>query len=182
MLLGMAKTKARTPIASIEASTARPVSFRTTLTGHENMEVAAVVITPDVHEKLGGAGRIPVRGHINGGPEFRTTICRMGGELFFIVNRKMRDENGVKAGDDVNVALRIDDQPRTVQVPPDLAAVLKKAKLRDTFDAMSYTHQKEYVNAIAEAKRPETRRKRIDGCMDMVRQRAAANAAKSKRK
>ena len=158
----------------------RPITFRTRLVGHEGMETAAVNITPEVHAALGGRGRIPVRGTINGGPEFRTTICRMGGPLFFVVNRQMREANGVKAGDEVSVRLGVDDQPRTVSVPDDLAAALKKAKLRETFEAMSYTHQKEWVTALADAKRPETRHRRLESCVAAVRERAGNAPAKAR--
>jgi hypothetical protein len=148
------------------------VKFRTTLVGHDGMETAAVTITPKVQAALGGAGRIPVRGRINGGPEFRTTACRMGGPMFFVVNRQMREANGVKAGDSVSVSLAVDDQPRTIAVPRDLAAALSKAKLRKVFDQMSFTHRKEWVVAVMEARKPETRQRRIEKCVAAVGERA----------
>ena len=102
----------------------------------------------------------------------------MGGELFFVVNRQMREANGVKAGDAVTLALAVDDQPRTVAVPRDLAAALSKAKLRKVFDAMSFTHRKEWALAVTEAKKSETRQRRIQKCVAAVGERAQKAVAR----
>ncbi len=114
-----------------------------------------------------GKVRAPVRVTING-HTFRTTIARMGGRTFVGLNREARDGTGVAAGDRVTVELEPDDEPRIVELPPDLAAALD-ADLRAFFDSLSYTHRKEYVRWIEGAKRAETRGARIEKAVAMLR-------------
>jgi uncharacterized protein YdeI (YjbR/CyaY-like superfamily) len=92
--------------------------------------------------------------------------------MFFVVNWQVRQASGVRPGDRVEVELSQDRQKRTVSVPRDLAAALAKAELRKVFDAMSFTHRKEWVVAVNEAKRPETRQRRIEACVKAVGERA----------
>jgi len=66
------------------------------------------------------------------------------------------------------VSLRLDDSPREVVVSDDLAAALDRAGVRDRFDAMAYSHRREYVRWVEEAKRPDTRQRRIEGTCAMV--------------
>jgi uncharacterized protein YdeI (YjbR/CyaY-like superfamily) len=74
----------------------------------------------------------------------------------------------VKGGDTIDVTLELDTAPRIVEVPKDLAAALKKAGARKAFDALAYSHRKEHVRAIEEAKAPETRARRIEKAIAMV--------------
>jgi uncharacterized protein YdeI (YjbR/CyaY-like superfamily) len=67
----------------------------------------------------------------------------------------------VTAGETVTVTLELDAEPRTVDVPADLARALKAAGARDAFERLAPSHRKEHVRAIEEAKRPETRAKRM---------------------
>jgi len=62
---------------------------------------------------------------------------------------------------------------RTVDVPNDLARALDGAGMRAAFDGMAFSHRKEWVRAVQDAKRPETRTKRIAGCVDAMRERRA---------
>ena len=125
--------------------------------------IAGVNVPVDVVQALGGRGRIPVKGTINGFA-FRTTICVMSGQYFFCVNRQMREGGGgVGPGDRASFVLANDNEERTVTLPPDLAKALgKRAGARAAFDAMSYTHRKEFVLAVNDAKKPETRARRIE--------------------
>jgi GNAT superfamily N-acetyltransferase len=73
-------------------------------------------------------------------------------------------------GDRVAIEIRRDEAPRTVAVPDDLAAALAlEPQLRAAFDAMSYTHRREWVEALEDAKRPETRAKRIAQAVQAAR-------------
>ena len=114
-----------------------------------------------------GKVRAPVRVTING-YTFRTTIASMGGRKLIGLNRGVQAGAGVEAGDRVQVELELDDEPRTVDVPADLAGALD-ADLRAFFDSLSYTHRKEYVRWIEEAKRDETRRARVVKAVEMLR-------------
>ena len=116
-----------------------------------------------------GKVRAPVRVTINGFT-FRTTVARMGGRTVVGLNREVREGACVAAGERVTVELEPDDEPRTVELPPDLAAALDD-DLRAFFDSLSYTHRKEYVRWIEEAKRPETRRARVERAAAMLGER-----------
>ena len=108
-----------------------------------------------------GKGRPPVRATVNG-YEYRSTLAPYGGDYYLPVKQAVRHGAQVKAGDRVTVTLQADDAPRTIKPPADLARALKAdpaAKAR--WEELSYTHRKEYVQAIEEAKRPETRARRI---------------------
>jgi uncharacterized protein YdeI (YjbR/CyaY-like superfamily) len=63
------------------------------------------------------------------------------------------------------------DEERTVDVPDDLAGALGDAGVRDAFDAMAFSHRKEWVRAVQDAKRPETRTKRVAECVAAMRTR-----------
>src|SRR5262249_18802388 len=68
------------------------------------------------------------------------------------------------------VELERDNEPRTVEVPEAFAAALSEAGLRDRFDGLSYTHRKEYVRWIEEAKREETRERRLVKAIELLGQ------------
>jgi hypothetical protein len=140
--------------------------FEVLLEKHENMEATGITIPFDV-EKVFGAKRVPVKVWING-VEHRSTIFKMGGKYMMAVPKIFRDAAGIKGGEMITVTMERDTEKRTVEVPKDLADALKKANLQDVFSKMSYTHQKEYVNAINEAKREETRIRRIEKTVEEI--------------
>lgn len=116
-----------------------------------------------------GAKRFPVVATVNG-YTWRTSVARMAGEFVVGLNREVREGAAVKAGDDVEVALELDTAPREVAVPPDLAVALAAdPQARAAFDGMAFTHRKEYARWVAEAKRDETRQRRVQQAVDMIR-------------
>ena len=136
-------------------------SFKTTLLQGESKNVTGIVVPPEIIEGLGGGKRAPVKVTLNG-YSYRSTVAVMGGKFMVGVAAEHREKAGVKGGDKIEVRLELDNAPREVAVPADLAAALKKARARDAFDALAYTYRKEYVRAIEEAKAPETRLRRIE--------------------
>ena len=95
---------------------------------------------------------------------WRTTPGVYDGVGYVVVNRKVKTATGVDAGDRVRVAMAVDTKPRTVDVPSDLSeAFAQDEAAKAAFDALSFTHKREYVEWIEEAKRPETRARRIAG-------------------
>jgi Bacteriocin-protection, YdeI or OmpD-Associated/Domain of unknown function (DUF1905) len=116
-----------------------------------------------------GKVRAPVRVTINGF-EFRTTVGAMSGRYLIGLNKQVRVGAGVDPGDRVSVEVVPDEEPRTVEVPDDLSAALDPA-VRAFFDSLSYTHRKEYVRWIEEAKRAETREARVAKAAAMLRDR-----------
>jgi Bacteriocin-protection, YdeI or OmpD-Associated/Domain of unknown function (DUF1905) len=107
-----------------------------------------------------GRVRAPVRVTINGWT-WRSTVMRYGEKYYLPVNARNREGAAVAAGDRVEVLLEPDAEPRDVPVPADLADALAAAGLRDAWDACSYSHRREWVEAIEGAKRPETRTRRV---------------------
>jgi hypothetical protein len=116
-----------------------------------------------------GKVRAPVRVAING-YEFRTTVASMSGRYLVGLNKEVRAGAGIEAGDRVTVELVLDDEPRTVEIPDDLAAALDPES-RSFLDGLAYTHRKEYVRWIEEAKRAETREARVAKAAAMLRDR-----------
>ena len=129
----------------------------------------AFAIPIDVRAVFGRA-RPPVLVTING-HTFATTPGVRGGETYVVVNRDARAASGVSADEEVEVTLTLDTQPRVVKVPDDLAGALSADPgAAAGFEALSYSHLKEYVDWIEEAKRPETRARRVAGTLERVRE------------
>jgi hypothetical protein len=137
--------------------------FRITLDKHEHSDAAMMILPFDVEKVFGTRARVPVRGTINGFT-FRSSIFPTGdGRHYMVVNKEVRAGAKVKGGDTVSVQMERDDAPRVITPPAELARALKANKAAHTaWEKLSYTHQKEYALAVEEAKRPETRARRIE--------------------
>jgi hypothetical protein len=145
---------------------ARPIAFKATL--ELAGKTATGLTVPDaVVERLGAGKRPPVKVTING-YTYRSTIAVMGGCYMLGVAAEHRQGAGVNAGDTLTVGLELDDEPRTVDIPPDLSKALKAAGALAAFEKLAYTHRKEHVRAIEEAKKPETRARRITAAVRAV--------------
>jgi len=130
---------------------------------------AFVRIPFDVEEAF-GKKRVPVRATIDGEP-YRGTLVRMGGpDHILIVLKDIRAKIGKTFGDQVEVTVEEDTEPRAVEVPADFQQALAQEPVANAaFGKLSYTHQREYVRGILEAKRPETRQKRIAQALVMLK-------------
>ena len=141
--------------------------FTTTLLAVPGMSATGIEIPPAIIENLNTGKRpkvtVTIKGHV-----YRSTVAVMGGKYKVGVASEQREKAGIKAGDKIEVTLELDAAPREVEVPVDLAAALKKAKAREAFDTLSYTHCKEHVRDIEGAKAPETRLRRIDKAVTMA--------------
>ena len=122
----------------------------------------------DLHEAFGRARPpvlVTIRGHT-----WRTTPGVYDGVGHIVVNRSVKAATGVDAPERVQVTMELDTKPRTVEVPEDLAAALADdVEAKAAFAALSFTHRREYVEWIEEAKRPETRERRIVGTVERVK-------------
>ena len=123
---------------------------------------AGMEIPADVVEALGAGRKPPVRVTING-HTYRSTVASMGGSFWIGVSNDNRAKAGVAAGQEVDVDLELDTEPREVTVPPDLRAALDgdPAAAR-FFDGLSYSNRLRHVLSIEDARTPETRQRRID--------------------
>jgi hypothetical protein len=131
---------------------------------------AAVVLDDEQVAEVGeGAKRFPVVATVNG-YTWRTSVARMGGEFLVGLNREVRQGAGVEAGDEVDVTIELDSAPREVEVPEALAAALAAdPRAKAAFEGMAFTHRKEYARWVAEAKREETRERRVQQALEMIR-------------
>ena len=129
------------------------------------------VTVPFDVEAAFGKKRVKVKATIDGVP-YRGSLMRMGGPCHMLgVLKEIRDKVGKGPGDQVHVVVEEDTEPRLVEVPEDLRHALDAdPNARRFFDGLSYTHQREYVSWIVEAKRAETRQNRILKAIDMLRQ------------
>lgn len=124
----------------------------------------------DVKEAFGSL-RPRVVAVFDGKESYRGSLVRMGDCHILGVRKDIRAKLDKQPGDELQVSLQADTAPREVEVPPQLAAEFQKhpgAKKR--FDKMSYTHQREYVNYISEAKKEETRQRRAAKVISMLEQ------------
>lgn len=130
---------------------------------------AFVEVPFDVEEAF-GSKRPKVKALIEGVP-YRTTLMRMGSEHHVLgVLKDIREQIGKSFGDEVTVTLEPDSEPRLIEIPKDLMKELKKEKeAKVFFDKLSYTHQKEYVRWVEEAKKEETRQNRIVKTIEMLK-------------
>jgi hypothetical protein len=130
---------------------------------------AFVEVPFDVEEAF-GSKRPKVKAMIEGVP-YRGILTRMGGEHhLLIILKEIREQIGKTFGDEVKISVEPDTKPRLIEIPKDLTKELKKDKeAKAFFDKLSYTHQREYVTWINEAKREETRQNRVVKTIDMLK-------------
>jgi hypothetical protein len=128
-----------------------------------------VVVPGDPKSEFGGA-RAPVGGTVNGTP-FRGRLMVYGGVTYLGFRKEIRDAaGGIEQGDEVEIHIERDDAPREVEVPAALASALAgDATARDVFEGLAFTHRKEYAAWIAEAKKEETRGRRVERALEMLR-------------
>lgn len=128
------------------------------------IQVPAAVV-----EGLGSGKRPAVRVTLNG-YTYRSTVAPMGGQFMLPVSAEVRKGAGVAAGDEVEVELELDTEPREVTMPPDFADALDgDGEARRFFDKLSYSHKQQYVLSVEGAKTAETRQKRIANAVSMLR-------------
>jgi hypothetical protein len=148
---------------------ASPVlKFRATVESN-GRTATGIEVPEDVVAALGTSKRPAVRITV-GRHTYRTTVARMGGRYLVPLSAENRTAAGVGAGEAVEVGIALDAETRDVTVPDDLAAALKKDKQAKTFfDSLAYTHRKEWVRWIEEAKKPETRATRLGKTIEALR-------------
>lgn len=142
--------------------------FRATL--ETNGRTATGIEVPtSVVDALAAGKRPPVRVTLHE-HTYRTTVARMGGRFLVPVSAEVRRAAGVTAGDELDVGIELDDAPRTVDVPADLAAALAEAPAAaQAWEKLAYTHQKEWARSVEDAKKPETRARRIAAAVEALR-------------
>jgi hypothetical protein len=129
-----------------------------------------IPVPEEVVSDLGPSKRPPVRVTING-HTYRSTVASRGGEFVLPISAENREGAGVVAGDEVDVDIELDSEPREVAVPPDFAEALDRDEAaRRSFDGLSYSQKQRHVLSIEGAKTSETRQRRIAKAVGTLRE------------
>jgi hypothetical protein len=143
-------------------------------------EDASFEVPFDVRAAYGEA-RPPVKMTVFG-RTFRTRVMVYGGKSFLGLWKAVREEHGLRAGQTIDVSIEPDRDPRTIDPPKELAAALKRSAVaRAGWGALSFTHQREWASAISDAKKPETRERRLAQAIAALEARARKPSKKPPR-
>jgi bifunctional DNA-binding transcriptional regulator/antitoxin component of YhaV-PrlF toxin-antitoxin module len=146
-------------------------TIKVKLEKHETLEATGITIPFDVEEVF-GAKRVPVKATING-EVYRGSIVRMGGKYLLGIPKAFRQKAGLVAGDNIVVTIERDEEERKVELPADLAHELRKdPSLNDAWKKLSYTIRKEQARGLEDAKKPETRARRLEKTLELLRSKA----------
>ena len=134
----------------------------------ENPKSAAITCPFDVLQVFGTKARVPVRFTVDG-HTFRSSLAPMGGCHMMTFNKEMRNTTGYKSGDTIHIIMERDTEPRIVEIPEDVLMLLTSNEAAyQVYQKYSYSIKKEIMDGIKNAKRPETRQKRINKLLDSL--------------
>jgi hypothetical protein len=143
-------------------------TFKTTIVKDSEVNATGIQIPAECIADLGAGKKPKVIVSLNGFT-YRTTVAVMGGEFWVPLSQERRQAAGVKAGETLEITLELDTEPRTVEIPADLAAALAQVSgAAAAFDALSYSARKEHVRQVESAKAQETRSRRIAGIVEKL--------------
>lgn len=125
-------------------------------------------VPPSVLEQLGGGKRPLVNVTVNDGYSYRSAIAPMAGRYLIAFSSDKRAATGLEGGETITVEVSLDTEPRTVEVPEDLAAALDAGGVRDAFDQLSPSRRKAHVTNVEGAKAAETRARRVSAVVDSL--------------
>lgn len=130
----------------------------------------AYVLFPfDVEKEFGTKGKVPVKATFNG-VRYAGSLIKYGNPLHMLPMLKaIREQTGTAPGDTVEVELWKDEEARAIELPADLSEAMNREGVTPLFDRLSYTHKREYCRWITDAKRDETRRKRLEKGVEMLK-------------
>ena len=145
------------------------LSFDATIERSDVPGSSSFVAVPfDIEAHFGTRGRVPVWADFDG-ETYRGSIVTFGGpHHLLLVLTELQERLGKGPGDSVHVTVRLDTAHRTVEIGVDVAEAFTHAGVIDSYRAMSYSHQKEYASWIDDAKKPDTRARRIGKSIDMI--------------
>ncbi len=130
---------------------------------------AYVLFPYDTEKEFATKGRVPVKATFDGVP-YTGSLVKYSNPLHMLgMLKAVREQTGKGPGDTVEVVVLKDEEVRTVELPVEFEKLMKKAGLLQVFNKLSYTHRKEYCRWITEAKKEETRLKRLEKAIEMLR-------------
>ena len=143
-------------------------TFTTTILQAEGLNATGIRIPSEVIAALGTGKKPKVKVSLNG-YTYRSTVAAYGDVFMLPLSKEHREAAGLGAGDEVEVTIELDLEPRTVEVPEDLRAALsQKPGAMEAFEALAYSKRKEFARQVEEAKAQETRSRRISKIVDQV--------------
>lgn len=143
------------------ATDSTPAQLTVTTTVVPRGPAGALILTDTQVEQLGGGKRAPLQVSI-GDRTVRLRLAVMGGENMIGLSKANRSALAVDIGDTVTAVITVDEAPREVELPAELATALAAhPEARAAYEKLAFTHRKEYATRVAEAKRPETRERRV---------------------
>ncbi|MEV5974073.1 YdeI/OmpD-associated family protein [Streptomyces sp. NPDC051921] len=143
------------------------MKFRTFVEPPEPMR--GLEVPPEVMAALGGGARPPVTITVNG-HSWKSRVALLRGRHLLGLSKANRQAAGVATGDEVEVELELDTEPRVVVEPADFAQALDDDPVaRAAYDNLAHSHKREHVRAVESAKKPETRRRRIEKAIATLR-------------
>ncbi|MBU8883811.1 YdeI/OmpD-associated family protein [Kaistella sp. DKR-2] len=142
--------------------TQEAISFTGIILQHGGMNAAYLEFPLSVEETYGKKGQVKIKALFDNKVEYRGSLAKMKSDFPMLgLTQEVRKKLGKSFGEEVSVKIWEDREERTVEIPEDVQAVFKEnPKVKELFDAMSYTHRKEYIRWIMDAKKPETRENR----------------------
>lgn len=143
-------------------------TFKTTIAREGSMCFIPVPFDP---APVFGRVRAPVKVTLNG-YTYRSTIASMGGTVCIPLRKSNREAAGLDGGETLEVKLDLDTEKRDVEPPADFVKALKAVPAAcQRWPELTYSHQREHVEAIEQAKKPETRTRRIESAVQMIAER-----------
>jgi hypothetical protein len=130
---------------------------------------AYVLFPYDTEKEFATKGKVPVKATFDGVP-YTGSLIKYGRPLHVLgVAKAIREQTGKAPGDIVEVVVWKDEEVRTLEVPAQFENLMKKEGLLPVFEKLSYTHRKEYCRWITDAKKEETRLKRLEKAIEMLK-------------
>jgi bacteriocin resistance YdeI/OmpD-like protein/uncharacterized protein DUF1905 len=148
-----------------------PLEFQAKIYRNTNVDnsSAFVEFPYDLKETFGVGNLVPITATFDGRVKYRGSLAKMGGPQAMLLLRKdVRAKLGKEPGETVQVRVVLDDKPRELAVSEDIKRALKQAGFLEAFEKLAFSHRREYIRWIDEAKKPETRINRINKMSEML--------------
>lgn len=146
------------------------LSFTGIILQHEKMNAAYLKFPFDAEEKYGKKGQVKIKALLDDKVEYRGSLAKMKSDFHMLgLTQEVRKQLGKSFGEEVSVKIWEDKEERIVEIPEDVQILFSEnLKAKELFDAMSFTHRKEYIRWIVDAKKPETRENRKVKMIEMI--------------
>lgn len=146
------------------------MKFNAIIQLYGNNNQPGIAVPDEVVSEL-GSGKKPAVIVTIGNYTYRSTVAAMSGQFLLPISAEHRKGAGVAPGDQVEVDIVLDSEPRVIDVPPDFAASLDLVSdAKQFFDKLSYSNKRRFVISIEEAKTAETRQRRIDKAIHLLKE------------